>query len=274
MRGALSKVPWPRNRDRLDARTRRFIRRRFGYARQRHIVFRSRVGRHQDNRVKPMTSSRRDRAGLFSRWPTANADTVVNAIHYPIHAAESGDEETKQLQRVAPPPEESPKGECPSPRRPARLAGDKRGVRLYSGRLLRPVPGVLALTRQTIVDCTPAWRAFGGDPGAVNQTVVIGIDFDPANLALAAIALRRRRTVRPLPEQLRGVRAVLQQAWSACRWCPGGPGVASTQIDDPARVPIANPALDMRMDPTRPARLRRGEPTQRARTRRIPRTRR
>lgn len=121
---------------------------------------------------------------------------------------------------------------------------------------LRPKPG------QTIVDCT---LGLGGHSAELLRRIgpggrLIGIDFDPANIALA----RRRlagvggdfeifhNNFAALPTVLG--QAFLQQ--SGVRKVDGvlaDVGVASTQIDDPERgFSYRRPGpLDMRMDPTR-----------------------
>lgn len=117
--------------------------------------------------------------------------------------------------------------------------------------ILSPKPG------QVIVDCT---TGLGGHAAALLQRIqpggrLIGIDFDPANLALARARLEtvddnfelHHNNFAALPtiltkagiERVHGVLADL--------------GVASPQIDDPARgFSYRRPGpLDMRMDPTR-----------------------
>jgi 16S rRNA (cytosine1402-N4)-methyltransferase len=118
-------------------------------------------------------------------------------------------------------------------------------------RVIDPQPG------QTVVDCT---LGLGGHSCALLKRVspggyLIGIDFDPANLERARTALRavggrfqlfhNNFAALPTVLQLTGVErvdAVLADV-----------GVASTQIDDPARgFSYRQPGpLDMRMDPTR-----------------------
>jgi 16S rRNA (cytosine1402-N4)-methyltransferase len=119
--------------------------------------------------------------------------------------------------------------------------------------ILAPQPG------QTIVDCT---LGLGGHAAAILERVkpdgrVIGIDFDPANLALARQTLERiggggrfdlfQNNFAALP-------TVLQQAGiERVDGVLADLGVASTQIDDPSRgFSYRKPGpLDMRMDPTR-----------------------
>ena len=118
-------------------------------------------------------------------------------------------------------------------------------------RMLAPMPG------QVIVDCT---LGLGGHSAALLERAqpggrLIGIDFDPANIALARTKLEAaggqfdlfHNNFAALPtviaqagiERVDGVLADL--------------GVASPQIDDPARgFSYRKPGpLDMRMDPTR-----------------------
>lgn len=119
--------------------------------------------------------------------------------------------------------------------------------------MLSPKPG------QTIVDCT---LGLGGHSAAVLRCIrpdgrLIGIDFDPANIAVARRELEMvggrfdlfHTNFAGLPTVLATagvedgrVDAVLADV-----------GVASTQIDDPARgFSYRRPGpLDMRMDPTR-----------------------
>ena len=119
-------------------------------------------------------------------------------------------------------------------------------------RALHPLPG------QTIVDCTVG---LGGHSAELLSRVLpdgrlIGIDFDPGNLALARPRLQAigpghfslfHNNFAALPTVLaeaglERVHAVLADV-----------GVASPQIDDPARgFSYRSPGpLDMRMDPTR-----------------------
>jgi 16S rRNA (cytosine1402-N4)-methyltransferase len=146
---------------------------------------------------------------------------------------------------------------------------------------LSPRPG------QTIVDCTvglgghgaaiikalatkanhlpPAWAA---DPAAVKSRY-LGIDLDPANLALARPALEREGRYFGVDVQLfntnfAGIQQVISRASATDADHHGKSdhrvdaifadvGVASTQIDDPARgfSYRRDGPLDMRMDPTR-----------------------
>jgi 16S rRNA (cytosine1402-N4)-methyltransferase len=124
--------------------------------------------------------------------------------------------------------------------------------------VLAPRPG------QVIVDCT---LGLGGHSGAILERIrpdgrLIGIDFDPANIAAARARLERVAThgkhVRfdLFHNNFAALPTVLAQAE-----VEGGRvdavladiGVASTQIDDPARgFSYRRPGpLDMRMDPTR-----------------------
>jgi 16S rRNA (cytosine1402-N4)-methyltransferase len=118
-------------------------------------------------------------------------------------------------------------------------------------RILDPRPG------QVVVDCTVG---LGGHSAPLLERVspggrLIGIDFDPTNLALARAKLEAvggrfdlfHNNFAALPNVLAGagverVDAILADV-----------GVASTQIDDPARgFSYRQPGpLDMRMDPTR-----------------------
>ncbi len=128
--------------------------------------------------------------------------------------------------------------------------------------LLEPVLEVLRLTPgMTVVDCT---LGLGGHSAAMLHAVspggrLIALDFDPANMAIAKTKLDEvnangaarfdlfHNNFAALPTVLREagvekVDAVLADV-----------GVASTQIDDPARgFSYKKPGpLDMRMDPTR-----------------------
>lgn len=122
---------------------------------------------------------------------------------------------------------------------------------------LNPRPG------QTIVDCT---LGLGGHSAAIVERIrpdgrLIGMDLDPANLRLARAALEKakgRSAVRLdlFHTNYAAIASVIEQAG-----VEGGKvdavladiGVASTQIDDPARgFSYRRPGpLDMRMDPTR-----------------------
>ncbi len=122
-------------------------------------------------------------------------------------------------------------------------------------RVLAPRPG------QVIVDCT---LGLGGHAAAILERIrpegrLIGIDFDPANLALARARLEgvgRGARFDLFHTNFAGLPTVLGEAG-----IDGGRvdavladiGVASTQIDDPARgFSYRRPGpLDMRMDPTR-----------------------
>ncbi|HTL29217.1 MAG TPA: 16S rRNA (cytosine(1402)-N(4))-methyltransferase RsmH [Tepidisphaeraceae bacterium] len=114
-----------------------------------------------------------------------------------------------------------------------------------------PEPG------QTIVDCT---LGLGGHSAAILERIkpdgrLIAIDFDPANIALARINLEKigghfdlfQNNFAALPTILAEVGVERVDAVLA------DVGVASTQIDDPARgFSYRQPGpLDMRMDPTR-----------------------
>jgi 16S rRNA (cytosine1402-N4)-methyltransferase len=118
-------------------------------------------------------------------------------------------------------------------------------------KILTPAPG------QTVVDCT---LGLGGHSAAILERIkpdglLIGIDFDPHNIDLARTTLESigghfelfHNNFAALPTVLaqagvQRVDAILADA-----------GVASTQIDDPARgFSYRQPGpLDMRMDPTR-----------------------
>jgi 16S rRNA (cytosine1402-N4)-methyltransferase len=117
--------------------------------------------------------------------------------------------------------------------------------------ILSPKPG------QTIVDCTVG---LGGHSAALLHRIqpggrLIGIDFDPANLALARVKLQTvggqfdlfHNNFAALPTVL--AQAGVQRADAII----ADLGVASPQIDDPARgFSYRRPGpLDMRMDPTR-----------------------
>lgn len=116
-----------------------------------------------------------------------------------------------------------------------------------------------------VVDCT---LGLGGHSAAMLERLgeggmLIGIDLDGANLALARARLkhvRTRATFQLFQTNFAGIENVLAKAGVA----PGGAGgcvdgvladvgIASTQIDDPARgFSYRRPGpLDMRMDPTR-----------------------
>jgi 16S rRNA (cytosine1402-N4)-methyltransferase len=117
--------------------------------------------------------------------------------------------------------------------------------------ILRPLPG------QTIVDCT---LGLGGHAAAILSRIkpnglLIGIDFDPKNIELARAKLQMdggrfelfHNNFAALPTVL--AQAGMQRADAVL----ADVGVASTQIDDPARgfsYRQSGP-LDMRMDPTR-----------------------
>lgn len=116
---------------------------------------------------------------------------------------------------------------------------------------LRPEPG------QTIVDCT---LGLGGHSAELLRRIgpggrLIGIDFDPANIAVA----RRRleavgKNFEIYHNNFAALPTVLQQAGvEKVDGVLADVGVASTQIDDPERgFSYRRPGpLDMRMDPTR-----------------------
>jgi 16S rRNA (cytosine1402-N4)-methyltransferase len=121
---------------------------------------------------------------------------------------------------------------------------------------LDPRPG------QTFVDCT---TGLGGHSAALLERVspggrLIGIDFDPANLAVARerleAASRRNYGGRfdLFHNNFAALPTVLTQAGvEQVDGVLADVGVASTQIDDPARgFSYRRPGpLDMRMDPTR-----------------------
>lgn len=120
---------------------------------------------------------------------------------------------------------------------------------------LRPERG------QTIVDCT---LGLGGHSAELLRRVgpggrVIGIDFDPANIALArrrleAVAAEVGGNFEIYHNNFAALPTVLQQAGvEKVDGVLADVGVASTQIDDPERgFSYRRPGpLDMRMDPTR-----------------------
>jgi 16S rRNA (cytosine1402-N4)-methyltransferase len=124
--------------------------------------------------------------------------------------------------------------------------------------LLKPVLNVLSLQPgQTVVDCTVG---LGGHSAAFLPRIhpggrLIGIDLDPANLAAAREYLTWIGGRFDLfHTNFAGVPAVLAQAGlERVDALLADIGVASTQIDDPARgfsYRRSGP-LDMRMDPTR-----------------------
>jgi 16S rRNA (cytosine1402-N4)-methyltransferase len=117
--------------------------------------------------------------------------------------------------------------------------------------LLDPRPG------QTIVDCT---LGLGGHAAAILDRLkpdglLIGIDFDPANLALARENLEKiGGRFELFQNNFAALPTVLQQAGvEKAHAVFADLGVASTQIDDPARgFSYRQPGpLDMRMDPSR-----------------------
>ncbi len=118
-------------------------------------------------------------------------------------------------------------------------------------RVLAPRPG------QTFVDCT---LGLGGHSAALLQRVtpggvLIGIDFDPANIEIARSKLNTvGGDFRLFHNNFAALTAVLAQAGvGQVDAVLADVGVASTQIDDPARgFSYRRPGpLDMRMDPTR-----------------------
>ena len=128
--------------------------------------------------------------------------------------------------------------------------------------LLQPVLDVLdPKPAQVFVDCT---TGLGGHSAAILERVarggrIIGIDFDPANLAaarerLAAVAARTGGTFDLFHNNFAALPTVLAEAGvERVDGILADIGVASTQIDDPARgFSYRRPGpLDMRMDPTR-----------------------
>lgn len=122
--------------------------------------------------------------------------------------------------------------------------------------VLDPQPG------QVVVDCT---LGLGGHSAAILERLkpdgrLIGIDFDPANIADATVKLQRVKgregTVRfdLFNTNFAGMQKVLAEAGiERVDSVLADIGVASTQIDDPARgFSYRRPGpLDMRMDPTR-----------------------
>jgi 16S rRNA (cytosine1402-N4)-methyltransferase len=116
---------------------------------------------------------------------------------------------------------------------------------------LAPQPG------QTIVDCT---LGLGGHSAALLQRIapggrLIGIDFDPANIAAARSKLETIGGAFELfHNNFAALPAILAQAGvERVHGILADLGVASPQIDDPARgFSYREPGpLDMRMDPTR-----------------------
>jgi 16S rRNA (cytosine1402-N4)-methyltransferase len=118
-------------------------------------------------------------------------------------------------------------------------------------RVLHPRPG------QTIVDCT---LGLGGHSAEILRRLgttgkLIGIDFDPANIAHAQINLQKiSRNFALHHNNFAAIGAVLaSEGVTQVDAVLADIGVASTQIDDPGRgfsYKKAGP-LDMRMDPTR-----------------------
>jgi 16S rRNA (cytosine1402-N4)-methyltransferase len=118
-------------------------------------------------------------------------------------------------------------------------------------RVLHPRPG------QVIVDCT---LGLGGHSAEILRRVgtsgkLIGIDFDPANIALAQTNLQKiSRNFSLHHTNFAGIAAVLAaEGLTHVDGVLADIGVASTQIDDPGRgFSYKKPGpLDMRMDPTR-----------------------
>jgi 16S rRNA (cytosine1402-N4)-methyltransferase len=124
--------------------------------------------------------------------------------------------------------------------------------------VLNPQPG------QVVVDCT---LGLGGHASALLSRIkpgglLIGIDFDPSNIADAQIKLHRARgreggvEFQLFNTNFAGIQNVLGRAGiieGRVDAVIADIGVASTQIDDPSRgFSYRRPGpLDMRMDPTR-----------------------
>ncbi len=117
--------------------------------------------------------------------------------------------------------------------------------------ILNPQPG------QTIVDCT---LGLGGHSAALLERLgasgrLLGIDFDPANIALARAKLQNAGgNFELFHNNFAALPTVLAQAGIArVDAILADLGVASPQIDDPERgFSYRRPGpLDMRMDPTR-----------------------
>lgn len=123
--------------------------------------------------------------------------------------------------------------------------------------VLSPRPG------QVVVDCT---LGLGGHSGAILESIqpggrLIAIDFDPANIAAARANLQRVKVTDGgrfdlFHTNFAGLDRVLGEAGVENLQVDAvlaDIGVASTQIDDPARgFSYRRPGpLDMRMDPTR-----------------------
>ena len=124
--------------------------------------------------------------------------------------------------------------------------------------MLDEVLGALRLREgMVIVDCT---LGLGGHSGEILKRIgtdgrLIGIDFDPANIAVARERLGRiARNFSLHHGNFAGIAKVLaSEGIERVDGVLADVGVASTQIDDPARgfsYKRAGP-LDMRMDPTR-----------------------
>ena len=124
--------------------------------------------------------------------------------------------------------------------------------------MLEEVVGALRLREgMVVVDCTVG---LGGHSGEILKRIgtdgrLIGIDFDPANLAVARERLGRvARNFLLHHGNFAGIVTVLaSEGIERVDGVLADVGVASTQIDDPARgfsYKKAGP-LDMRMDPTR-----------------------
>ena len=110
---------------------------------------------------------------------------------------------------------------------------------------------------QVIVDCT---LGLGGHSAEILRRLgttgkLIGIDFDPANIALAEANLQKiSRNFSLHHTNFAGIAAVLAtEGLTQVDAVLADIGVASTQIDDPGRgFSYKKPGpLDMRMDPTR-----------------------
>jgi 16S rRNA (cytosine1402-N4)-methyltransferase len=120
--------------------------------------------------------------------------------------------------------------------------------------VLSPQPG------QVIVDCT---LGLGGHSAALLERVgtsgrIVGIDFDPGNIALARTALEKVNgaggNFNLIHNNFAALPTVLQQlGLEKVDAVLADLGVASPQIDDPARgFSYRRPGpLDMRMDPSR-----------------------
>ena len=117
--------------------------------------------------------------------------------------------------------------------------------------ILSPRPG------QIVLDCT---LGLGGHSAALLEQIgptgrLIGVDFDPANLAIAAAALEKiSGNFQLFHNNFAAIPSILIEAGiERVDAILADLGVASPQIDDPARgFSYRRPGpLDMRMDPTR-----------------------